>query len=44
MRKRMILHSIGKLGSSPYLRLIYILAALLALALAGGAPEIFGGA
>jgi len=32
---------LGRLCKSPYLRLIYVLAALLAFILAGGAPEDF---
>jgi len=44
MRKEGIFHLIGQLGKSPYLRLIYVLAALVAFILAGGAPEAWGGA
>jgi len=44
MKKEEIFDLIGKLGKSPYLRLIYVLAALVAFILAGGAPEDFGGA
>ncbi len=43
MRKERIFHLIGQVGKSPYLRLIYILAALVAFVLAGGAPDDFGG-
>lgn len=42
MRKERIFHLIGQVGKSPYLRLIYVLAALVAFVLAGGAPEDFG--
>ncbi|MGB5933034.1 MAG: hypothetical protein WBH57_08205 [Anaerolineae bacterium] len=43
MRKERIFHVLGKVCKSPHLRLIYILAALAALILAGGAPEGFSG-
>lgn len=43
MRKQEILHVLGRLCKSPHLRLIYILATLVAFILAGGAPEDFGG-
>jgi len=42
MRKERIFRLIGEAGKSPYLRLIYVLAALVAFVLAGGAPEVFG--
>lgn len=44
MSKERIFHLIGQVGKSPYLRLIYVLVALVALILAGGAPEDWGGA
>jgi len=43
MRKERLFHFIEQMGKSPYLRLIYVLAALVAFILAGGAPEDWGG-
>lgn len=43
MRIERIFQLIGQVGESPHLRLIYVLAALVAFILAGGAPEHFCG-
>jgi hypothetical protein len=43
MRKEGIFHLIGEVAKSPYLQLIYVLSALVAFILAGGAPEHWSG-